>query len=313
MLITVAIACYQSENTIESVVHQAIDAIKRRKENDYQIILVSDGSRDDTFKKIQNLCEKDNKILGIELTKNYGQENAKLTAISYAKGDVLVSMDDDGEHPAEKIYELIDKLDEGYDAVFAKFTHKTHNLFRKFCSVANAKVLTYIGVIPKGVSFSGFFAMNKLCVDLLKQYNSPFPSLGSYLTNVTNRMTNVEMVQQSRLSGKSGYTLHKLISLWLTNVVSFSMKTIRLASVIGLFSASIGILLSIVLIVRKIINPDIAMGYTSIMSTILIVGGIIMLIVGLMGEFIGKTYMTISDLPRATVRKEINTSNNEDN
>ena len=307
MLITVAISCYQSENTLESVVKQTIGEISKRSENDYQIILVSDGSPDGTFDKINELCGCDSKIIGIELAKNFGQENAKLTAISYAKGEVLVSIDDDGEHPVERIYDLIDKLDEGYDAVFAKFTHKTHNLFRKVCSRANAKLLTYIGVIPQGVSFSGFFAINKFCIRMIKQYNSPFPSLGSYLTNITNRMTNIEMEHKERLSGKSGYTLKKLIILWLTNIVSFSMKTIRVASVIGLLSATLGIVLSAILIIRKILHPAIAMGFTSIMSAILIVGGIIILIVGLIGEFIGKTYMTVSNLPRAAVRKEINT------
>ena len=121
-----------------------------------------------------------------------------------------------------------------------------------------------------------------------------------------NRVTNVEVEQRKRISGSSGYTLKKLVNLWLTEFTNFSLVPLRLASLLGVFTSGLGICWGIFLVIRKIINPHIAMGYTSTMAVLLFIGGIIMLMLGLIGEYIGKIYMTISDLPQYMVREDLN-------
>lgn len=308
MLISVIIPCYRSEKTLENVVNEIKTEIKKRKENDYQIILVNDCSPDNTFSVISKLAE-DEKIVGIDLARNYGQNRARMAALPYIKGDVAVCMDDDGQHPANEVYKLVDKISEGYDLVYGRFKEQKQTLFRRWASNLNTRLLEIIGSKQKGIYNSPFLAWSRFSIENLKKYRSPFPSAGAYLMRITNRVVNVEVEQRQRLSGSSGYTLRKLLNLWLTEFTNFSLVPLRIASVLGIGTSGLGILCGIIIIIRKIINSNIQVGYTSLMAVLLFVGGIIMLMLGLIGEYIGKIYMTLSCLPQYIVRKEINVTN----
>ncbi|MBS6765012.1 MAG: glycosyltransferase [Clostridium sp.] len=306
MVITIIIPCYRSENTLEFVVNEIKDEILKRSGNEYQIILVNDCSPDNTFGVITKLAQADKNIIGVDLARNYGQNIARMAAVSYIKGDVAVCMDDDGQHPADQIYKLVDKVSEGYDLVYAKFATQKQQFYRRFTSRINTKLLELTGSKMKGIYNSPFLAWSKFAIGNLKAYKSPFPSAGAYLMRTTNRVTNVEVEQRKRISGTSGYTLKKLVNLWLTEFTNFSLVPLRLASLIGVCTSGLGICWGFFLVIRKIINPHIAMGYTSTMAVLLFIGGIIMLMLGLIGEYIGKIYMTISDLPQYIVREALN-------
>lgn len=306
MLITIIIPCYRSEQTLEHVVEEIKTEVSKRNENDYQFILVNDCSPDNTFEIISKLAKSDQKIIGIDLAKNYGQNIARIAAVPYVKGDVAVCMDDDGQHPADQIYKLVDKVCEGYDLVYAKFEEQKQPFYRRFASKMNTRLLELTGAKTKGIKNSPFLAWSRFAIDNLKNYNSPFPSAGAFLMKTTNRVTNVEVRQRKRMSGTSGYTLKKLLNLWLTEFTNFSLVPLRFAALIGVGTSGLGIAWAIYLIVRKIINPNIFVGYTSTMAALLFVGGMIMLMLGLMGEYLGKIYMIISDLPQYIVRDEIN-------
>ena len=308
MIISVVIPCYRSEKTIEFVVDEIKREILKREGNQYQIILVNDCSPDRTFEVISRLAANDPQILGLDLARNFGQNNARIAAIPYIEGDVAVCMDDDGQHPADQIYKLVDKINEGYDLVYAKFQRQKQSLFRRFASRVNTKLLELNGTKKKGIFNSPFLAWSKFAVEMLKQYHSPFVSAGAYLMRVTDRIANVDVEQRERIAGHSGYTLKKLVNLWLTEFTNFSLIPLRLAAIIGCCSAAIGMLMGVVLVVRKIIYPGIAVGYTSMMTVILIVGGIIMFMLGMLGEYVGKIYMTISNLPQHVVRTTAGTT-----
>jgi len=305
MMITVAIPCYGSENTIEKVVQEIKNEFKKHPEHSYQIILVNDCSPDNVFEKIVGICNEDKNVIGISLSRNYGQASAKLAALEYVDGDVLVYMDDDGQHPASGIFTLADKISEGYDVVYAKFPHKKHSFFKRITSSLNHKISVINGNSPGDVSVSSFMAYSRMVVDALKNYKSPFVSAGGYLMHITTKYANVDMEHRDRFHGSSGYTLKKLLSLWLNSFTNFSIVPLRMASMLGVFSSMIGFVMGIVTVVRKFIHPNISAGYSSTISVILFIGGIIMLIMGFLGEYIGRIYMTVSDLPQYNIKTVI--------
>ena len=306
MIISIVIPCYRSAKTIERVVEEIKCEILKRPENRYQIILVNDCSPDNTFEVLRKIADKDRNVVALDLARNYGQNNARLAAVPYIKGDVAVCMDDDGQHPADQIYKLVDKVCEGYDLVYAKFPKQKQTFFRRMASRTHTKLQELTGAKLKGIYNSPFLAWSSFAIKALKQYRSPFVSAGAYLMRMTNRVANVEAVQRARMEGKSNYTLKKLLNLWLTEFTNFSLVPLRFSSFLGFISSALGILLGLILVIRKLLNPEIVVGYTSTVTIILIIGGIIMLMLGLLGEYIGKIYMTISNLPQYMIRTELN-------
>ena len=276
MIISVAIPCYKSKNTIAQVVARAKDAILSRPENDYQFILVNDYPADETFDVIRGLCKEDQKIIGVNMTKNFGQVSATLAAMSYFKGDVLVCMDDDGQHPAEAIYRLVDKVCEGYDVVYAHLTHKKHSVFKRATSRINSFVAEINGTKPKGIYLSSFAAYSRTAVEALQKYDSPFPSIGGYLSSVVSNYANVEIEHQERIQGSSNYTLKKLLHLWLTGFTNFSLVPIRAVLYIGVVVAVLGFISGLIIIIRRIFHSDLMPGYASTIALIMFFSGLIL-------------------------------------
>lgn len=311
MLISICIPCYRSMETLPIVVDNIKKEFAKHDNHDYQIVLVNDGSPDATFETIRNLCKEDEKIIGVDLTRNYGQAAAKIAALQYYTGDVVVFMDDDGQHSADGIFKLVDKLDEGYDVVYAHFESKKHSLFKRFTSFLHNWLAEQMGNKPKGVHRSSFVAWSKVVADSVKEYKSPFVSIGSYLVHITSKFSEVDMEHKERLTGNSRYTLKKLVKMWLNIFISFSMVPLRMASYLGFFFAISGMIAGLYLVIRKIIRPTIVAGYTSNMVMILLIGGIIMIILGIMGEYVGRIYMTISGMPQYSIRQSLNTNKDE--
>ena len=306
MLISVAIPCYKSEKTIERVVNEIKEVITAEPGYDYQIVLVNDYPFDNTFSVIKKLCEQDEKIVGVNLSRNFGQAAAKMAAIPYVKGDVLVVMDDDGQHPAEGIIPLVKKIEEGYDVVYAYFKKKKHNAFKRITSTINRKIAEFNGTKVKGIHASSFYAISRFAVDAYADYHSPFPSTMGYLNKLIGKVTEIEMPHRARLEGTSNYTLKKLLKLWLTGFTNFSVAPLHAISFIGAFVAILGFLFGLGIVITKIVNPAMAAGYASTMSVMLLLGGMILFALGFIGEYIGRIYMTVSNLQQYRVRETVN-------
>lgn len=306
MLISICIPCYKSAKTLPVVVAGIKEEFKKRSDVDYQIVLANDGSPDNTFGVILELCKGDKKITGINLSKNYGQPNAKLAALKEARGDVIVFMDDDGQHPADGIFKLVDKLNEGFDVVYAEFKHKQHSVFKRVTSNLHNYIAEFMGNKPKGIKRSSFTAWNRTVADAMLEYKSPFISIGSFMMSVTNKYANVEIEHQKRIEGSSGYTLKKLLHMWLNIFISFSMLPLRMATYLGLIFSTGGFIGIIYLLVRKLLHPTRVAGYTSTMITVLLMSGVLMLILGIMGEYLGRIYMTVSGMPQYNIKEVVN-------
>lgn len=308
MLISIVIPCYRSEKTLPGVVEEIRNAFAGRPDHDYQIVLVNDGSPDQgaTYRTIQKLCQEDSKIVGVDMSRNFGQARAKMAALGYVKGDCVVYMDDDGQHPAEGIFKLVDKLQEGYDVVYARFPQKKHSLFKRVTSNMFRRVQEMLKVKAPGIYISSFYAISRFAVEALKRYHSPAPSSGAYLLNVTTKFANIDIEHRSRAAGTSNYSLKKLFALALTSMTNFTMIPLRASAVLGAVIACLGFLYGLVLVIQKTIYPSVAIGYTSQMAILLLLGGMILLVLGIVGEYIGRIYMILSDLPQYVIREAMN-------
>lgn len=315
-LLSFVIPCYRSEKTITSVVDKIIQTVTADGRYDYEIICVNDSSPDGTLNVLLDIADKNEKVIVIDLARNFGQHSAIMAGFNYVSGDIIVCLDDDGQTPPEEMFKLIDKLDEGYDLVSAKYPKKKESPFRLFGSWTAARVSEIMIGKPKNIDLNSYYAVRRFIVDETIKYKNAYPSVQGLELRATRNITNVEINHKAREIGESGYTLIKLISLWMNGFTAFSEKPLRTASILGLTSASAGFIYGIVLIVRKLIYPDILIGYSSMMCVMLFMFGIVLLVLGMMGEYIGRIYICINNAPQYVIRSVTNgkkSTSNDDN
>ncbi len=306
------IPCYRSEHTIRDVVTELTNKTRELQIGKYEIILVNDCSPDDTWRVIRELCEKDDHIVGISLARNFGQHAALLAGYSFVKGEIIVSLDDDGQAPVDELNLLLDKLEEGYDAVYAYYKEIKQNGFRKFGTWMAGKMGQIMIGFPKDYKGSSFFAARRFIIDEVIKYRNPYPYLGGLVYQTTHNVACVMTHQRKRAYGRSGYSFSRLLELWLNGFTAFSVKPLRLGAVFGMALSMLGFLTALILIIKKLFSPDIAVGWTSIIAAILIVGGLILLMLGLVGEYIGRVYISINNSPQYVVRETINTERKQE-
>lgn len=304
-LISFVIPCYNSELSIASVVDEIIAEIDKAPKYDYEIILVNDGSSDGTWDTINKLQHNNKRIATVDLTRNFGQASAQMAGFNMVRGDYVFSLDDDGQMPIESIVTLVDKLKEGYDVVFGRYEDVKQAWYRNIGSIINSKMMEWLVGKPKELYMSSFWVARRVVVKEIIKYQGPYPYVGGLLLRVSRNMTSVSVKERERLYGKSNYTFGKLIHLWMNGFTAFSIVPLRIASGIGIVSAMIGFVYGIISVIRKIINPDILLGYSSLIVVILLIGGVIMILLGMLGEYMGRIYLNINQAPQYVIRSAI--------
>lgn len=305
-LISFVIPCYRSEKTIKGVVEEVMAAAEALTNDTYEIILVNDGSPDDTFSVIKSLCEADSRIKGINLSKNFGQHAALMAGFRHVKGDIVVCLDDDGQTPAGEVGKLIAGIEEGADVVYARYDHKRHSWFRNFGSKLNELMTRVMLGKPKKLYISSYFAARRFVIDEVVRYENAYPYVIGLVLRATKNITNVDVTHRERVIGTSGYTLGKLINLWVNGFTSFSVKPLRIATMIGALCAFLGFCYGIYTIIKKFVNPAVPMGFSSLMAAVVFIGGMQMLLLGLIGEYIGRIYVCMNNSPQYVIREIIN-------
>ena len=308
--LSIVIPCYNSENTIGVVVKEIIETVTAHGGYDYEIILVNDSSPDNVFKKISQISEKNYRVKGIDLSRNFGQHCAIMAGFNYVTGDIVICLDDDGQTPAKEMFSLIDKLDEN-DLVFAKYKDKKHNVFRNIGSLVNDKIAQWLIDKPKNLKIMSYFACKRFVIDEVKRYKNSYPYISGLLLRATNKVANVEVNHRERIEGKSGYTLKKLLLLGINGFTAFSEKPLRIATYIGCITAIIGFIYGVFVIVNKLCNPLAPIGYSSIMAALLFIGGMIMLLLGMIGEYVGRSYISLNNTPQFVIRETKNIEENK--
>ena len=309
--VSFVIPCYRSEHTLPHVVKEIEEKMKTLKQYEYDLILVNDCSPDDTFGTIRTLCREHKNIKGISFAKNFGQHAALMAGLRHSDGDYVVCLDDDGQTPADEVDKLLEKLEEGYDAVYAKYEHKQHSAFRNMGSKVNELMTRVMLNKPADLYVSSYFAVKKFVVDDMVRYENSYPYVIGLVLRATKNITNVTVNHREREEGSSGYTVKKLLGLWFNGFTAFSVKPLRIATAIGAVSAVVGFLYGAFTIIKRLVNPDVPMGFSSTMSAIVFFGGMIMLMLGLIGEYVGRIYISLNNSPQYVIIEIINPEKEE--
>lgn len=313
MKLSFVIPCYRSADSVGDVIERIIATVTSDGRYDYEIICINDYSPDNTLEVLKQIAAGNPKVKVLALTRNFGQHSALMAGYNHVTGDIVVCLDDDGQNPPEEVFKLVDKLEEGYDLVSARYAKKKHNFIRRIGSKVSFAMSRYLVGMPKDLDLNSYCVFRRFVADEVVKYRNAYPFVHGLMLRITRNIANVDITHQDRQSGASGYTLGKLLGLWMNGFTAFSEKPLRLASLLGVSCAAIGFIYSLVIIVRRIMNPAIPAGYSSMMAVILILCGIIMVLLGLLGEYIGRMYICLNNAPQYAIREKINVDQKENN
>lgn len=302
--LSVVIPCYNAEKNIESVIEKDIDIFAKSGILNYEFILANDCSRDNTWDVLRQLSKKHNNIVCINLAKNSGQHGAIMAGFHYVSGDLVVVSDDDGQTQMEMIGQMIQKLDEGYDVVSTNWVQRgKRSLYRRLGTWLGVVINDILMDNPKDVVVSIFFLAKRFIVDEMIRYSNPYPYIAGLVLRTTHNIGVIEVEQLPRQSGASGYSFKKLVSLWMNGFTAFSVKPLRIASYMGIMSAFLGFVYGIYIVLRKLIVNDLVYGWSSTVAIMLFMSGLILCVLGLIGEYVGRIYMCINNTPQYVVKE----------
>ena len=305
--ISIIIPCYNSSHMISGVVQRVQSAMKCEfSQSSYEIILIDDSSPDDTYAVISGIAYSDSHIKAIGLARNFGQHSAIMAGFTYSSGNVVVCLDDDGQTPPEEISKLVSSLNENCDLVYAKYDLKHHSPFRNFGSWLNDKMACLLIGKPEDLYISSFFAAKRYLIDEALHYKNAYPYLQGLMLRSTTRISNVLIEHQDRLEGSSGYSLSKLLGLWMNGFTAFSVKPLRVASFLGIAIALLGFLCAVFVVVRRIVDSSVQLGWSSLFALMLLLGGLILFVLGLIGEYVGRSYISLNSAPQFIIRNGVN-------
>ena len=275
----------------------------KRPDDDYEIVLVNDCSPDNVWHVIEGLAETEKNVIGINLAKNFGQHSALMAGYGKCSGEYVVSLDDDGQAPLDSLNDLITKLEEGYDVVYAYYHEIKQNLFRRFGSWMAGKMGEMMLEPPKDFKGSSFYIARNFVIREMCNYKNAYPYLVGLVLRITRKIAWVETNHRSRLEGTSGYSFARLLGLWLNGFTAFSVKPLRASTFLGFFFAFLGFAFSIVVVVRRLLGLTTVDGWSTIIALILIIGGCILMMLGLIGEYVGRIYICINESPQYVIKE----------
>lgn len=311
MLYSVIIPCYNSSQTIRKVVELTIEELERLGKTSYEFVLVDDYSPDQgaTVRELESLADKYPCIKVVELARNSGQHNAIMAALNYASGDAMIAMDDDLQTHPSQLPVLLEEFEKGYDIVYGYYPQKKHSLFRNFGSYVNYLSVRILIGKPKDMKTSSFWIIRRFVRDYVIQYQSPYTHLQGLFLRTSRNISCVPIKHYERAVGTSNYTFRKLIQLW-SNIMGYSIVPLRLATYIGYIFSLLGILGAVFIVIRKLLVPTMAMGWPSMMVAICFFSGINLLFLGLIGEYIGRMFLSMGREPQYVIRQIYSQDNN---
>ncbi len=239
------------------------------------------------------------------MAKNFGQHAALMAGLRRSDGDIVVCLDDDGQTPACEVGKLIEGIENGRDVIYASYENKKHSAFRNFGTWMNDIMTRVMLEKPKELQITSYFAARRFVVDSMLEYENSYPYVIGLVLRATRNIANVPVNHRSREIGSSGYTMKKLLGLWFNGFTAFSILPLRIATVAGAIFAVSGFLYGFYTIIKKFVNPAVPLGFSSMMAAIVFIGGMLMVMLGLIGEYIGRIYISINNSPQYVVREEI--------
>ena len=290
---SIIIPVFNSEKIVEQTVRETIIALESYKLN-FEIILINDGSTDQSWKVIKKLANEFNNIKSINLLKNYGQHTAIFCGIQHTNGDYVITMDDDLQNPPLEIIKLIEKIDEGYDLVFAKFLEKKHSLFRKFGSAVIKILNEKIFDKPKEITLTNFRIFTKSVAERVSNYKTFYPYIPGLLLLFSSSIGNVDTDHHYRKIGKSNYSLFKILKLVSRLLFNYSSYPLKLLTILGFSISLVSFLLGLFYAIRGLLLDSSVPGWTTTVVLLSFFNGFLILMIGILGEYISRILNQLS-------------------
>ena len=305
MLVSIVIPCYNSEHTIGKVVELAIEEFQKLKDYECEFVLVNDYSRDDTWGAIHSLARKHPNVKGINLAKNFGQHNAIMAGMNYAEGDLILGMDDDMQNHPSQIPQFLDKIQEGYDIVFGVFKQRKFSWFKNLTGAVSRFLLWHLLDRPKHIQMSSFWCCRKFVRDEVVKYDGYNTFLQVLFFRTSHNIANIEIEHFEREVGTSNYNFRRGLKLFLS-CLNFTVIPLRAATLFGTLFSAAGLIGAIIVFIRKLLDPSVATGWSSLMCGMLALFGITFLMLGIIGEYLGKLMLNINKTPQYVIREAEN-------
>jgi undecaprenyl-phosphate 4-deoxy-4-formamido-L-arabinose transferase len=303
MVFTVVIPVFNGAATIGPLVNRLIDVLGSGQ---LRIVLVNDGSPDDSDGVCRTLQARiPDTIVYVKLAKNFGEHNAVMAGLRYMRGDYAVVMDDDFQNPPEEVARLIEYASaHDYDVVYTYSPRRQHHWLRILGSRFNDRVANHLLDKPRSLYLSSFKCLNRFTVREIAKYKGPYPYIDGLILRSTRNIGTIEVRHAPRRDGRSNYTLRKLVRLWLNMFVNFSVMPLRVCTVMGLVFSAIGLLMGLVVIIERLwLRSDLPVGWASVIVTAVLFSGLQLVMLGLLGEYIGRLFLSNNQTPQFVVRE----------
>lgn len=302
-LISILIPCYNEALSLPILIPKLEDIANNLKQYDWEFLCVNDGSKDNTLEVLRELHTVYNRVNYIDLSRNYGKENAMLAGFDYVKGDCMVIMDADLQHPPHVILQMLEKWEEGYDDVYAsRLTRGKESWLRKKLSLLYYRILqrsTRLEVLP---NVGDFRLLDRRCINALKQLRENNRYTKGMYCYIGFKKTYVTFETEDRIAGESSMNYKTLINLAIEGILSYTTVPLRIATVIGVLTSLFAFIYMLVVFIKTLLYGDPVQGYPTMMIVILFLGGIQLLALGILGEYIGRIFTETKNRPVYFVR-----------
>ena len=304
MLISVVIPVYNGARTIGPLVARLLDVLPAR---DLQVVLVDDGSLDASDEVCRSLAACHAGVVTyVKLGRNFGEHNAVMAGLWHVRGDYTVIMDDDFQNPPEEVVRLVDHARRrGYDVVYTFSAVKHHHWLRNLGSRLNDRVANFMLDKPPHLYLSSFKCLSRFLVDQILRYRGPYPYLDGLALRCTRNIGTIEVRHAPRREGRSNYTRRKLLRLWLNMFVNFSVMPLRVSTVVGLACSVLGLGLGFEALVERLVRPGLPIGWASVIVPVVLFSGVQLVMLGLLGEYLGRLFLTENQTPQFVVREVV--------
>ena len=307
--LSIVVPVYRSESCLRALYDAIANALAWSGQK-YEVILVNDFSPDNSWKIIKSLCATNENVIGIDLRRNFGQDNAILTGFRVARGKYVAVMDDDLQHHPKFLLAMLREMETDVDVVYADFNKKHQLWWKNVGSWINGKIAERVIGKPKGVYLSPYKVIRSDVAKLIADYSGYAPYVDGLIFQTTSRISSIQVDHQERFAGQSNYTLARSIGVSARLAFSFSARPLRLIGLCGVLTSGLGFALALFVVGYRLIFPASfppeAIGWASLMVAILVSSGIQMILFGALAEYTGRSFLMISKKPQTSVREVLN-------
>jgi glycosyltransferase involved in cell wall biosynthesis len=303
--LSLVIPVYNAMNSIGPLVDRIVGIFQKKSES-FEVVLVNDGSQDESRRVCLDLVKKyPDLVTYAQLSRNFGEHNAVLAGLNLAKGEYTAVLDDDGQNPHEEVVRMLDELERSQrDVIYGYYMEKKHSYFRNLGSRLNDWMATRLLQKPEELYLASFKVMNRFVVDEIVKYGGAFPYIDGLIFRTTRNIGQISVEHKESILKDSRYNFKKLVSLWLNMFMGYSTLPLRFSAFVGMWAAVFSVLLMVAIVVDKVfITRVITLGIPTTLVTITFFAGLQLMILGLIGEYLGRVFMDLSRTPQFVIRE----------